>query len=163
MEYLIIAGIVAIGVFSFVLFVGAPFLPTLHGRVDDGLDLLNLKKGQTMLELGSGDGRMLIAAAKRGIHAVGYELNPVLAAYSYIRAFRYRKYVTVVWGNYWQKQWPESDGMYVFLLKPFMQKLDKRVVRYSAEKPYRVVSFAFEIPERKPKTERNGMFLYEYN
>ena len=142
---------------------GAPYLPTLKQRVTDGLDLLDLEEGQTMLELGCGDGRLLLEAAKRGIYGIGYELNPVLVVYGKLKSWRYRRYVTIHWGNYWNKEWPPSDGMYVFLLQPFMSRLNEEVQKYADGKPYRVVSFAYVINEKKHKKELNGMRLYLYN
>src|SRR5215813_12979466 len=88
--------------FAFVVFFGAPFLPTLQPQITAALDLLDLKPGQTMLELGCGDGRVLIAAAERGIVAVGYELNPLLAAVAWLRTRRYGKQVKVLCGDYWR-------------------------------------------------------------
>jgi precorrin-6B methylase 2 len=61
-----------------VLFLGAPYVPTLHKQREIALDLLKLKPGQTLIDLGCGDGAMLIEAAKRGIKVVGYEINPLL-------------------------------------------------------------------------------------
>ena len=142
---------------------GAPFLPTLNKRVEDGLDLLDLKEGQTMLELGCGDGRLLKAAAHRGIKSVGYELNPVLVIYAKIICWRQRDLITIHWGNYWEKEWPPSDGMYVFLLQPFMSRLHTKVVQYANKKPYKVVSFAYTMTEKTPTKELNGMMLYEFN
>jgi hypothetical protein len=158
-----ISGLVVI-LFVFVIAFGAPFLPTLRGQVDRAFELLDLKAGQTMLELGSGDGRMLIAAAKRGIKSVGYELNPLLFMYSWLITIKYRKYTRVIWGNYWQKQWPKADGIFVFLLNPYMKKLDTKIVQYQVKnvKPLKLVSFAFEVPGRKPAKTKNSMFLYVY-
>lgn len=148
--------------FSSVVAFGAPYLPTLSKRVEDALDLLDLKDGQTMLELGSGDGRLLKASAKRGIFAVGYELNPLLVLYTKISCWRYREYVTVHWGNYWAKKWPKTDGVYVFLLQPYMSKLHKRLIQESRKNKINLVSFAFKIEEKKPAKEQKGMFLYVY-
>src|SRR6478672_10765863 len=94
--------------FAFVVFFGAPFLPTLRPQIDTALNLLDLKPGQTILELGCGDGRVLIAAATRGIYAVGYELNPLLAAIAWLRTRRYGKQVRVICGNYWRLKWPPA-------------------------------------------------------
>lgn len=147
--------------FSFVVLVGAPFLPTLKKQVDSAFELLDLKPGQTMLELGSGDGRMLVAAARRGIKSVGYEINPLLYVYSRLITRKYRKYVRVIWGNYWHKQWPQSDGIFVFLLQSYMEKLDKKIID-ECNKPVRLVSLAFKIKERKHSGKKNGLFLYIY-
>jgi SAM-dependent methyltransferase len=160
---LLFAGLLIVLLFTVVIAFGAPYLPTLSSRVEDALDLLDLKQGQTMLELGCGDGRLLVAAAKRGINSVGYELNPLLYLYARLRTWKYRSYASVKLGNYWRMEWPKADGMYVFLLQPYMSKLHKNVVQYSKGRKLKLVSFAFEITEIKPAKEINGMFLYKYS
>ncbi len=161
-EVILIIGLVGFFLFAGVVAFGAPYLPTLSSRVEDALKLMDLKSGQTFLELGSGDSRLQVAAAKKGIKSVGYELNPLLVLYAKIRTWRYRKLVIVKWGNYWNKQWPEADAMYVFLLQPYMSKLNKKVIQYAKNKDLTVVSFAFKIEEKKPSAELNGMFQYKY-
>lgn len=147
--------------FAFVILFGAPFLPTLRDHVPKALDLIDLQPGQTLLELGSGDGRVLIAAAERGLIVIGYELNPVLVIYSWLRTRKYDHQVKVVWGNYWRKELPTTDGIFVFLLRPYMHKLDKKII-HDCHKSVKLVSFAFEIPNRKPTKKSNGLFLYDY-
>lgn len=149
--------------FAFVIARGAPYLPTLKQQTNDALDLLDLKKGQTLLELGSGDGRLMRAAAERGVYSVGYELNPLLVLYSRLRHWRYRRYMTVKWADFWLAEWPESDGMYVFLLQKYMKKLDNKVIQYSKGKNYKLVSFGFEIPNKKAIKKLKGVCLYTYN
>lgn len=146
--------------FTFVVIFGAPFLPTLKKRVPEALELIGLKKGQTLLELGSGDGRVLVEAAKLGINSVGFELNPLLVVYSKMASFRYRKHVKIIWGNYWNKEWPKADGIFVFLLQPYMDKLDKKIS--NQKKSIKLVSFAFKIPGKKIVKEKNGLYLYQY-
>ena len=162
MALIVFIGISSILLFAGVIAFGAPYLPTLNSRVEDALDLLDLKSGQTMLELGSGDGRMLRAAATRGIKSIGYELNPLLVIYSYLRCIKYRGLITIRWGNYWAKDWPQADGMYVFLLQPYMTKLHNKVTHYVGSKRFNLVSFAFKIEQKHPVAEQNGMFLYRY-
>jgi SAM-dependent methyltransferase len=162
LEILIIISALIALLFSAVVAFGAPFLPTLSKRVDDAILLLELKPGQTFLELGCGDGRLLKAAAKKGINSIGYELNPILVIYAWISNFRYRKFVTVRWGNYWKVNWPKADGMYVFLLNPYMSKLHNKVVQYTNDSKFTVVSFAFKIPQKEPSREINSMFQYKY-
>lgn len=92
--------------FGGVVFFGAPYLPTLSPQVKAALDLAGLKKGDHLLELGCGDGKVVLAAARRGINVIGYELNPILAAVAWLRTWRYRKNVRIVWGDFWNKVWP---------------------------------------------------------
>lgn len=163
LEALILLGIIIVLLFGVVLLFGAPYLPTLSKRVEDALDLLALKPGQALLELGSGDGRLLKAAAKRGIRATGYELNPLLVFYTKISCWRYRDRVSVHWGNYWTKQWLPTDGIYVFMLEKYMEKLHKRCIQESKRHPFKLVSFAFKIPKKTPQKEQKGMYLYAFD
>jgi 16S rRNA A1518/A1519 N6-dimethyltransferase RsmA/KsgA/DIM1 with predicted DNA glycosylase/AP lyase activity len=157
--WLIILIILALAVMGIIF--GAPYLPTLSKQVQIALDLVDLKKGQTILELGCGDGKILIACAKRQIKSVGYELNPILALICYIRTIRYREYVTIVWGNYWTKTWPKADAVFVFLIDRYMSKLDQYLIDYKY-KPLKLVSFAFKIPSKKIAKEKESVYLYLY-
>ena len=147
--------------FAFVLLFGAPYVPTLKPQVRAALELANLKPGETLLELGCGDGKVLLAAAHVGVHAVGYELNPILALIAWVRTRRFRREVRVVWGNFWRKDWPEAEGIFTFLLPKYMDKLDKKIMQ-AKHKPVKLVSFAFTIPNREAVAERAGVHLYEY-
>lgn len=147
--------------FGGVLLVGAPYLPTLGPQVEAALKLADLKPGDTLLELGCGDGKVLIAAARQGINVVGYELNPLLAAVAWLRTRRYRKQVHVIWGDFWHRPWPEAEAIFTFLLPKYMLKLNKKVIQYS-HKPVKLVSFAFAIPDLKPTNQKSGVYLYDY-
>lgn len=160
-EILFVAASVIVLCFGFVLLFGAPFLPTLKPQIDTALDLLDLAPGQTMLELGSGDGRVLIAAARRGLNAVGYELNPILVLVSRLTTWRYRRQVSIIWGDYWRSTWPRADGIFSFILPRYMKKLHNKVIQYPY-KPLRVASFAFAIPGANLLRAEQGVFLYGY-
>jgi tRNA1(Val) A37 N6-methylase TrmN6 len=67
------------GCFAAVTLVGAPYLPSFSADVEKLFDKAGLKKGDRLIELGCGDGKVLIAAARRGVKSVGYELNPIIA------------------------------------------------------------------------------------
>lgn len=162
MNWLFLVVIVLIFAFGFVILYGAPYLPTHSKTTTEALDLLNLKPGQKLLELGSGDGRILREAAKRGIYSVGYELNPLLVAWSRCINYKYRKFITVTWGNYWQHKLQPSDGIYVFLLEKYMSKLNKKIEQETTQN-VKLVSYAFTIKDRQPTKAKNGLFLYEYN
>lgn len=158
----LIISVIVVSCFVFVLLFGPPFLPTLRPQITIALDLLDLRPGQTMLELGCGDGRVLVAAAKRGLNVVGYELNPILVVVAWLATWRYRRQVRLVWGDFWRISWPEADGIFGFVLPRCMSKLHKKIMQYS-HRPLRVASFAFVIPEKKPQATEKGVYLYEYS
>jgi len=158
MTYVLILGLVLAVTFGGVVLRGAPYLPTLKKQGLAALELLDLKPGQTLLELGSGDGAVLVLAARAGLNVVGVELNPFLVAVSWLRTWRYRKQVRIIWGDFWLVKWPECDGVFAFLLDKFMPKLDERM--QTVKKP--LVSFAFKTPGRKIDVEKSGVYLYRY-
>jgi len=157
--FLVAAAILLLG---FVVFFGPPYLPTLRRNIDSAFELLELKPGQTLLDLGSGDGRVLIAAAKRGINAVGIELSPVLFMLSWLRTRRYRKYVRVIWGSYFTVKWPPADAIFTFMIPRQMAQLDKTIEAWRGKRPVRLASFAFVVPGKKPNAQKDGVLLYEY-
>lgn len=157
--FIVVPGIIIL--FGLVLLVGAPYVPVLSKQKTLALDMLALQKGETLLELGCGDGRVLRAAAQRGLNVVGYELNPILVAVSFITTWRYRRQVKIIWGDYWSKPWPEAQGIFVFLLPKYMKKLDTKITQYSF-KPVKLISFAFEIPGKPSDKTKANLFLYKY-
>lgn len=158
MIYLFLIIFAVLMAFGVVILRGAPYVPTLDPQAKAALALLNLKPGQTLLELGSGDGKILVVAARQGLNVVGIELNPFLVVVSWLRTRRYRKQVRIIWGDFWLVPWPECDGVFSFLLGRFMPKLDERMK--VLKKP--LASFAFKIPGRMPDDEKDGIFLYRY-
>jgi 16S rRNA A1518/A1519 N6-dimethyltransferase RsmA/KsgA/DIM1 with predicted DNA glycosylase/AP lyase activity len=161
MIWLVIGLFIIIISFTFVLLIGAPFLPTLNSQIQDIFKLLDLRPGDLLIELGSGDGKILRAAAKRGIISVGYEANPLLVLYSWLLSWRYRKLIIIHWKNFWHVSIASADGVYVFLLNPYMKKLERKIIS-EIKKPIKVVSFTFAFPGRKPIKEINGLRLYEF-
>lgn len=161
MFMLICLGILVVFIcFAIPGFFGAPYVPTLSKNMQVALDLLNLKPGQTMIELGCGDGKVALAAARRGWKVVGYELNPVLAAVAWLRTIRYRKQVTIVWGNFFTKQLPPADGVFCFIMPKFMPAVSEKL--NNSYKKITLASFAFAIPEKEPATQKDNVFLYVY-
>lgn len=158
MTWLLVLVLVCLCAFAAVIFYGAPYLPTLRPQIRAAFALLQLRPGQTLLELGCGDGKVLIAAAEVGYKAVGIELNPLLALIAWVRTRKYKGAVRVYWGNYWRMPWPEADAVFIFLLDSYMPKLNERMQQY--KKP--LASVTFKIPDRPVAKEKDGVFLYIY-
>lgn len=52
-----------------------PFVPTPQQVVDKMIEVAGVKKGDVVYDMGSGDGRIVIAAAKKGARAIGFEID----------------------------------------------------------------------------------------
>lgn len=153
--------IIIILLFGFVVFFGAPYLPTTQKQVSAALDLLNLQKGQILLELGAGDGKVSIEALKRGYRVTAIELNPLLCIVIFFRTLRYRSSITIKCGNFWHVSWGDYDGIYTFLLDKYMKRLDTYIIRQN--KRVMLASFAFKIPQKQILAEKDGIYLYNYS
>ena len=112
-------------------------------------------------DLGCGDGRFLRAAARRGLVAIGYELNPFMFAWSWLTTRRYGRRVKVRFGNFWRTDISGADAVFVFLLDKYMKKLDSKL-KSEGKKGLRLASHTFKIPGRKPAAKKYGVFLYKY-
>ena len=141
---------------------GAPYVPIRRRDSPALLDLAGLKPGQTLVDLGSGDGQLLRLAASRGIRGIGYEINPFMVLVSRLVCWRYRRLIKIHLANLWQIRLPPADAVYVFLMPRFMDRLDRKL---SAEirRPTRVISYVFEIPGRTPIKRGAGSLIYEYD
>lgn len=140
----------------------APFVPTEKERVATMIECARILPGMHVLELGSGDGRICIAAAKQGALAVGYEADPVLVAWSRISAkWQNVSGVAFVRANIWAISWPpETEVVFVYGLPKFMGDVWEKACR-ELRPGTRLISHAFPVPGKTPLEERGAIFIYE--
>jgi hypothetical protein len=140
---------------------GAPYVPILHRDSERILKLSGLKPGQTLVDLGSGDGRLMRAAAAQGIRCIGYEINPYLVWISRLVCWRYRKLVTIHTANIWHTKIPRADVIYIFGLDRYMENLEQK---FTAElsRPTKVISYIFRLPSKAPVHQTHNTYTYEF-
>lgn len=142
---------------------GAPYLPTPQKVVDTIVKLSDIKSGERVADLGSGDGRIVIAFAKKGIEAHGYEINPLLVVISKIRIARagVRDKAHIHWSNFWMNNVSQFDVVILFGKQSMMKQLAKKLQK-ELQKGSRIFSYAFHFPNLPPVTEdkKNGVYKY---
>lgn len=108
---------------------GGPFVPSNKKSVEAMVNLAHIQKGQTIYDVGSGDGRVLFESAKHGAKTYGIEINPYLVWYTRILAFfgHYRGNVTVVWRNLWNTDISRADVVFVYLIPWKMDVLAEKL------------------------------------
>lgn len=158
---ILLIGLLIILSFGWVVLRGAPYLPTLAKQTDIALDLLALQPGQLLIDLGAGDGRVALAAAKRGIKVIGYEINPILWAIAWARSLRYRRLIRIKLRDFWAMKLTKCDGVFVFGIGHIMSRLEKKL-ESELKKGTGVVSFTFKLPNRKPEKIAEGLYLYRF-
>ncbi len=158
---MLVAALIVALAFGLGAILGAPYLPVLKAEHEALLDLCDLKPGQTLLDLGSGDGRFLKSAAKRGYRAIGYEINPFLYIISIIVTWRERELIAIHLGDYWRTPLPQVEAIYVFLIRRYMAQLDQKLIK-DIKSSTTVISYVFPIPNREPETVTKNTFKYRY-
>lgn len=140
---------------------GAPYVPILRKQTQELFKIAELVPGQTLIDLGSGDGRLLRAAASQGVRCIGYEINPYLVLISKVVCWRYRDMVTIHTADIWHITLPPADIIYIFALDRYMSRLDRKF-QSEIDRPTLVVSYIFEIPARKAIRATSNMHVYAY-
>ena len=143
-----------------------PYVPTPAAAVERALDLLAVRPGQRVVDLGCGDGRFVFAAAARGVQAEGYELAiwPLIRAY--IHRLVTRSPARLRWANFLRTPLHDADAVYVYLVAPVMAPL---AAKLAAELPTgaRVVCYGPPLPGWTPAQvhepvagAKNRFYLY---
>lgn len=149
--------------FLFVVFRGAPYIPTHRAWVERALDLA--PSSGMLVDLGCGDGIILLSAAKRGRRSLGIELNPFLAVICRFRLRRYKQLASVHFGDFWRYQLPpDTSSVFVFLAGPFMHKLERFLSSQSQRLGHDItlISYGFELPA-KASIHRDGpLIIYRF-
>lgn len=141
-------------------FTGAPWVPTRVFDIEQLLKDTQLKKGDVFIELGCGDGRLLVRAAKLGAQAVGYEINPALWLIAWVRTARYAQ-IKVRFGSFWPVPISSASVVMVFLMPKFMGRLESKANR-ELRGGSRLVSYIFPLPKTKPTKRGKRWYVYEY-
>lgn len=136
-------------------YVGQPgkdvvWVPTPEAVVERMLDLAKATPGDFLVDLGSGDGRTVITAAKKGIRAMGVEFNPDMVAISNREAARQgvADKVKFVNGDIFATDFSQASVITLYLLPSLNVKLRPMLL---AMKPgTRVVSHAFNMADWEP-------------
>ena len=143
---------------------GLPPIPTKRERIRTALRLVNLQPDEVLYDLGAGDGRVLLIAAREfNAKAVGIEIGPIQCALIWLRAVAsgFGNKIQVKWGNYLKADLSNADVVFVYATS-------KEVIRLASHleaqmKPgSSVVSISADFPEWQPATmdDRNLIFVY---
>jgi SAM-dependent methyltransferase len=125
---------------------GLPWVPTQRKRIRRALELSKVRPGEIVYDLGAGDGRVLIVAAREfGARAVGIEIDPVHCAVAWLRAFfsGARGSVSIRREDFFKTDLEDADVVFAYLtsahaarLQPLLDKQLRpgaRVVAISAD------------------------------
>jgi hypothetical protein len=125
--------------------IAPPFVTTPPELVERMLALARMQRGDVVMDLGSGDGRIVIAAAKNhGVHAIGIELDPALvaAARENAQGAGVEQLTTFVHGDVLKADLSSASVITAYLLPWLMDQLQPKFLAELAPGT-RIVSHAF--------------------
>ncbi len=126
------------------------WVPTPDALVERMLDMANITKDDYLIDLGSGDGRTVITAAKRGTRAHGIEYNPDMVALSErnAKAAGVTERATFVRGDIFKSDFSKATVVTLFLLPNL--NLQLRPILLDMKPGTRVVSNTFDMGDWQP-------------
>lgn len=143
-----------------------PYVPTPHAVVDEMLRLAGLDEDDVLYDLGSGDGRIVITAAKRyGAHGVGIELDPRRVAESETNARRagVDGRVRFVQGDLFEADLSQASAVTLYLLGSVNERLRPKLLG-ELRPGTPVISHTFSMGEWEPdktvRVDRHDIFLW---
>ena len=126
------------------------WVPTAQALVDRMLDMANLQPGEIHFDLGSGDGRTVITAARRGATAFGVEFNPDMVVLSRHNAelAGVSNRATFIEGDLFAADISKADVITLFLLPSINLKLRPKIL--DLRPGTRIVSNSFDMGDWRP-------------
>lgn len=143
---------------------GAPWWPTPNKKVHRMLEMAQVQPEEQVYDLGSGDGRVLIMAARSfGAKAVGIEIDPLryLLTQTLITLLGLRRQITVHLGDMFRKDISSADVVVTYLLQDTNQRLFEKLAQ-ELQPGTRVVSHDYTYPGWQLLAEDPDQHLYLY-
>ena len=127
-----------------------PFVPTPRPIVRRMLEVAGTTPGERLIDLGAGDGRIVIAAAQEfGARALGVELHPDRFALIRNSSVSLKPNLQALRQNFFQTDLSNADIVTMYLLPSVNEALRKKLER-ELRSGARVVTHDFSMPEWTP-------------
>jgi len=154
--------VVLIGISAFF---GAPYVPSHRKDIRRLFDeFVPISEGDTVLDIGSGDGVVLREASRRGARAIGYEIHPLFVAISRLLSWGDKR-VTVHWANAWTAPFPKNVTLiYIFGVGRDGERLLQKVQKEAdtQKRPLTLVCYGNPLPGRSPTHTMGAYYLYTF-
>jgi cyclopropane fatty-acyl-phospholipid synthase-like methyltransferase len=141
-----------------------PYVPTPNQVVEAMLNLAKVTKDDTVIDLGCGDGRIVITAAQKyGARGIGVDLNPerIAEAEANAKSAKVESRVRFVEQDLFKADIHEASVVTLYLLPSVNARLKPRLLE-QLKPGTRIVSHSFDMPDWKPaaKESVDGRTIY---
>jgi len=143
-------------------FFGAPYEPSRGKALINIIKFTDVKKGDKIAELGSGNGVVCIQLAKNGAEVHGFEINPLLVWISKrkIKKLGLQNRVFIHWRNFWKEDLGKYNKIVLFQFKTIMRRLERKFKKELKPKT-KIISHWWRIPGWKIKKKIGRIYLYK--
>jgi SAM-dependent methyltransferase len=145
--------------------IGAPYVPARKRALAKMLEYIALGPDDIFVDLGAGDGKVVLAAARRGAKAVGYELSPLMWLIAWLRALPYKN-ARIIWKNFYKQPLSDATVIYAFLVPTTMERLRKYLAAQRLPQGKHMLVYAFpfkDIPPLQVIREPQCLPVYIYD
>lgn len=142
---------------------GGPYVPTRPEIMQRMMHIARIQRSDVVADLGSGDGRLILAAMRAGAaHGIGYEIHPGLARLSKrkLRKAGYADTTSVFTASMWGAELSGVTLVFLYQIPYAMGRL-KKLLESQLTPGSRVVSHAFKIPDWEPDATQGNVLLYK--
>jgi predicted RNA methylase len=134
----------------------AIFFPSSKKMIDVVIDFARIKKNDVFYDLGSGDGRILVEAAKKGIKVIGIEKNPLLNWFARRKTKNLRN-VKIIQADIFKQKINDASIIVAYLSQKVTERLQKNIEK-EVKKETRIILIDHEFLNWKPiKLKKVGM------
>lgn len=150
-------GLVTPGLWTYIK--GPPFVPSSDKTIQNALQLANLKPTDTVVDLGCGNAKFLIAASPYCKQAIGYELSFPTYLMAKLKT-RKMPNIKIQYKNFWKEDFSDSDVVFCFLLLRLMPDVHQKI--WPTLKPgAKLISNTFSMKPLKPNQKIDSTLLYQ--
>lgn len=138
-----------------------PFVPSSDERLRKMIELAGVGPGIKAADIGSGDGKVVIALAKQGAEAHGYEIDYERAQKSLenIKKERLEKRAFIHNMNFWDAEFGDYDVLTIYGITSIMKRLEEKLLKEM--KPGAIiVSNYFTFPNWQHETKDGMIYVY---
>ncbi|MBI2595245.1 class I SAM-dependent methyltransferase [Candidatus Daviesbacteria bacterium] len=138
----------------------APYVATKMDNIKDILKRAGTGKNKIFYELGSGDGRVVIEAAKLGARANGVEQSWIRVWYSRYKARQLRLNAVFFHGNIFDRSYFPADIVYIYLLSNAVQRLEGKLKKELKQGSI-VITQTYHFKKWRPFKKAGDFWLYK--
>lgn len=138
-----------------------PFVPSSKERLVTMIQLAEIVPGQKAVDLGSGDGQVVIEMARLGALAFGYEIDPNLVEKSLknIEEAGLAGQAFIVNADYWDETLEQFEIVTIYGITGIMKRLENKLKK-ELKPGTKVISNFFTFPNWKPVKIQGDIYLY---